>query len=703
LSYRGKLASAVAVCALSLAGAFALWACGPDLPHWILDDEAGLLEAPTTWLRNALEPLQTPPEPRPVRAAVSAPDPYEQTARVEEADLRAALAETNLAPERRAALLEELGEIRKTLVSWAKAYPPHDPTGLTVPDGLPGELADYLRGAIAYHEGRFQDARGAWEKLLSRPAAERRRRTTWAAFMLGKASLRSDPAAAPRWFERTRELAAEGFPDPLGLAAASLGWQARAEMTLKHPAEALSLYLRQTKTGDPTAVNSIRFAGAEILRDPEALRQAARSAQARPILTACVLSRWNRVETQDWPEPLDPAPAKAWLGALRAAGVTQVEDADRLAWAAYRAGDFAAAEEWLRRAPADAPMALWVRARLRMREGRLAEAEELLARALPALPPDGGGDHDPWLAYGQEVKPAIRPRASGELGAVRLARGEYAAALDALVRGGYWSDAAYVAERVLTVDELRAYVDRTFPADLAARYRPPENPADSEQTQGWDLPFAGLATPEEPRMAHDLRYLLGRRLARADRYGEAQRYLPAEEAGLARRIAAALADGRDPRRSQATRSRSLFEAACLTRHHGMEVLGAEIDPDWELYGGGLSPGDFTTARLDPAHHRIFAATADERERAARHRPQPEKRFHYRYQGADLAWEAAALLPDGSAEKARLLAVAGSWIEKQDPQAADRFYKRLVRCCSNTELGREADALRWFPEVEDCAP
>ena len=103
------------------------------------------------------------------------------------------------------------------------------------------------------------------------------------------------------------------------------------------------------------------------LRDREALRQVARSAQARPILTACVLAHWGRVETDTWPEPLDPAPAKAWLDALRAAGVTQVEDADRLAWAAYRAGDFAAAEEWLRRAPAKAPMALWVRARLRIR------------------------------------------------------------------------------------------------------------------------------------------------------------------------------------------------------------------------------------------------------------------------------------------------------------------------------------------------
>jgi hypothetical protein len=33
--------------------------------------------------------------------------------------------------------------------------------------------------------------------------------------------------------------------------------------------------------------------------------------------------------------------------------------------------------------------------------------------------------------------------------------------------------------------------------------------------------------------------------------------------------------------------------------------------------------------------------------------------------------------------------------------ADRFYKQLVRCCGSTELGREADELRWFPEANAC--
>ncbi len=74
---------------------------------------------------------------------------------------------------------------------------------------------------------------------------------------------------------------------------------------------------------------------------------------------------------------------------------------------------------------------------------------------------------------------------------------------------------------------------------------------------------------------------------------------------------------------------------------------------------------------------------------------PEDRFHYRYEAADHAWDAA----DQSDQTARVLCVAGSWLKDRDPQAADRFYKALVRRCGKTQLGREADKLRWFPKIE----
>jgi hypothetical protein len=64
-----------------------------------------------------------------------------------------------------------------------------------------------------------------------------------------------------------------------------------------------------------------------------------------------------------------------------------------------------------------------------------------------------GGGH--W-SFGQS--------ANGDLGALRLARGDFVQAFDILFKGELWEDAAFVAERVLTTSELKQYVD-SLPAD----------------------------------------------------------------------------------------------------------------------------------------------------------------------------------------------------------------------------------------------
>jgi hypothetical protein len=81
--------------------------------------------------------------------------------------------------------------------------------------------------------------------------------------------------------------------------------------------------------------------------------------------------------------------------------------------------------------------------------------------------------------------------------------------------------------------------------------------------------------------------------------------------------------------------------------------------------------------------------------------EPAKRFHYRYQGADLARSAAALLPDGGDEKANILATAGTWLKVRDPRAAQPFYEALVSCCGDTEIGRKAKRLKAVPATDAC--
>jgi hypothetical protein len=129
----------------------------------------------------------------------------------------------------------------------------------------------------------------------------------------------------------------------------------------------------------------------------------------------------------------------------------------------------------------------------------------------------------------------------------------------------------------------------------------------------------------------------------------------------------------------------------------MELMGTELDPDWHLHGGNM------TGSLTPEGRAVdgpMAISEEEVRRTAQSAATPGNRFHYRYVAAELAWQAAELMPNGSDETARVLCIAGSWLKLRDPQAADRFYKALVRRCGKTPLGREADRLRWFPVIQE---
>ncbi|HOF38945.1 MAG TPA: hypothetical protein PLD73_02655 [Candidatus Hydrogenedentes bacterium] len=87
---------------------------------------------------------------------------------------------------------------------------------------------------------------------------------------------------------------------------------------------------------------------------------------------------------------------------------------------------------------------------------------------------------------------------------------------------------------------------------------------------------------------------------------------------------------------------------------------------------------------------------------ARHAIKPDKRFHYRYVAAELMWEASRLLPNNDPMTARALYDAGRWLMDRDPEAADKYYKALVRRCRKLPVAQQADERRWFPrDVTDA--
>src|SRR5438874_264928 len=408
----------------------------------------------------------------------------------------------------------------------------------TLPDEFSSEFADYHRGAFAFRRGQehWSEARQAWEDLLKHPEQDRHYRTVWATFMIGKIALKLGDPAAVEWFQRTRELAGAGFADSLGMAADSYGWEGRSEWKQEHPAKAAALFLTQLALGDESAIVSLKALIPD--RDPiegmlnygvepderrkqdeeqkrereqkeiSKLREAAQDPLLRRLVTAHILA------TAAWPNTYDgelnnPAAKRCsrWLTVIKEGNLGQVEDAEYLGWTAYNSGDYKNAAHWLELSKGDTPAAYWLRAKLQRRAGKLGDAANSMAKAWQTVRDTAA--YTGWIAaplpiedeygsYPERGGWTIEQSASGDLGGLHLARGDLVQALDILLTGKLWEDAAYVAERVLTANELKAYVDR-------------------QQT-------TATASGGEGDMAK-LRYLLGRRLVREDRYAEAGQYL----------------------------------------------------------------------------------------------------------------------------------------------------------------------------------
>jgi len=692
-----RLSVSIGVCALLAMLAGGLEACGPWFPNRLLvEGDSFVRKAPVSDFAAEIT-RSTAGVKSQFKAVALRPDSYgyidpkgyeQQTIQADLTDLGKALG--RLTPARKRAL-NEYRTARFALMKAPTPEPgkPFSFTPPVLPTEIPGEFADYFRGAVLYYQSKDKEARAEWLRLLVRPASARRYRSTWAAYMIGRTWQGNHPAVAAGWFARVRKLAAAGYADSLGLAVTSLGWEAQTELAPGNYERAFALYAEQAAAGDPTAWQSLLMAAQKALKgDAAMLRQLAKDRVAREVITAYITSLGGPYR----PAPPEPV-SQRWVTALAHGRVFPVKEADRLAWAAYQAGEMDLARKWLRLAH-QTHLTRWLRAKLLVRAGQKEEAARELKALAKGFPPRAYGLDGGWAYRRGQVGARwvlrfdlLGDGVRGDLGVLRFSQGQYASALDALLKGGFWEDAAYVADSVLTPGELKAYVDRAWPPAKGSQVSLP-------MTMGWE-------DAEGPPVRADIRYLLARRLARVGRWGAARAYLPPNlRAGLDSFVRA-MAEGRDAHRSRRLRAEALWRAARLAREQGMELLGTELSPDWAVYAGeyGSSSRERTAKLRQAGACRLAPFTPQEEQRVQRHLPHPNERFHYRYVAANLAWEAAELMPNQSDQTARVLATAGTWLKERDPKAADRFYKALVRRCGKTALGREAARIRWFPRVD----
>ena len=424
---------------------------------------------------------------------------------------------------------------------------------------------------------------------------------------------------------------------------------------------AITLYAQQAAYGSSSGAASLLFVARAVAGNEARLKAVLRDPVGQRLLATYA---WTRGHEELWNSDLEtsrPAPLKRLLEAL--AAQPRLAGADRLAATAWTEGRFDLAERF-----ADVestPLATWVKAKLAMRRGDPAAADRLLEEAARGFPAA-----ENWETTDYEY--ARRPHATveGERALLALMRGDFTQAAERVLQTCSWPDIAYVAERVLTVEELqRLLADPSSAPALACK---PE--------------FLWYGEEDRPTVQQNLRWLLGRRLLRDGQGARALEYFQGtkREQG-ARQYVDALERARSAS-AGVNQAEALHAAAKLARGAGLELLGTEVAPDWAWAGAEFEVDDFysySEEEESPPESRKWASRLvltpeSERARLKAHAPPHVRRFHYRSTAADLAEKAAAQVPPRSQAYAALLCQAARYSSRSDPERVQHFWDTYIQ-------------------------
>ena len=612
-------------------------ACGPDFPMRLLDNRAqSLAELPEGNFRYEVSRLG-----QAIDGLKNIAVPVGDSALLDLAAQRSQAEAAGLTAEQRA-LVEHL----RTLTDAQDV----ERQGAS----LSAEFRLYLAGAVAFNAGNYPVAVDYFQRVLALPTEQRALRSTWAAYSMGRALFAMSaeanasadlPDQSQKAFELTRQLSIDGFSDPLELGVASLGEQARVALGSGDWNRAIELYATQNAQGSAVGYTSLKLLMAQLSALPDdQLALLLKEKPVQQLVTASLISRLG------WSFGEQPPTEKKLIRLLQSSTRGTFDNADRLAAVSYQQGDYSDAKALLEHAD-DGGLAWWLRAKLAVRDGNKTAAAAAYSRAAQAFPQDETWGERRTADWNIE---SLQPqcRVEGESAILALQRGDYLQAFDQLYRsnGIYWFDAATVAERVLTVDELKHYVDAQVPAPAPLSEQELENLA------------------SEPPAAK-LRALLGRRLMRAERYEEAPGYF---SNGDVQNKAKAYSQQRQEAQAAwwpTTRAAALFNSAWMARDWGMDIIGYEMAPDYATFGGNYS--------LETALPTVGALMSeDEVQRHQASAARPDQRFHYRYVANSLASRAADNLPHTSEAFAAVLCHATGW--NTDPKDKAVFYQRYVK-------------------------
>ncbi len=603
-------------------------ACGPDFPMQLLDGrQENLLRLPESNFINALTPFSKPLPPLPENPQVITGEYDWQRQMVVPASV---VAEQKLLPP---ALANQVQQVRAT-ANFSDAF--------ALGDGLSPELRWYSAGAVAFANQDWQNAETAFRAVLALPSAEQQQRRSWAMYSLARVLVaKGRNTEADKLFKDLYLEVANGLADPLNLAVSGLGEQGGLALRSGNWQDAIALYGTQANYEHSGYESLLQVARQLLALDDAALSDALKQPFVVKLLSRYLLTQYNSLSYDE------TAPLPRITKLLFANSAFQVENATELAALSYQQGEFELASKLLQLAKPSA-YGYWLSAKLAVRAGDEQQAVAAYANASKAFA---------VVADAIPLSDDEQCRVQAEHGVLQLQRGDYLQAMTLLYQSrNYWLDAAYVAERVLTLEELQQFV--------------------SEHAPSAKVPAAG--SDIQP-VENQLRSILARRLMRAGKVQQALAYFNDETSFNAAKQYQQALTAAGSSWSDIDKAQALFEMARITRESGMQLFGYELAPDYAVFDGYYELWNTPSADV---------LSADETKRVNRASDSSAKRFHYRYTASALADKAADLVPKNSQAFAATLCYASHWLLARDPEAAAPYYQRYLRDGAYVDWGNE---------------
>jgi hypothetical protein len=514
------------------------------------------------------------------------------------------------------------------------------------------------------------------------------------------AAIRADLASVP-------EHAREGSLDPAAISENAAYWIAYTRsMILPYErltrlgeadiAGSLRTYLTMPRRGSANAVNSCLWLAHKLVLEGDYSELVA-DQDVRLLITLFLSAGdGNDYETLVETDVLKDR-RNRWLDALAQAKVSPSFAAAHVAMIQYAAGRWQDCRTSSLQLPADDPLRKLLLSRCQLRlEGDPAASRRLLepsqATATTTEP-----TASPFKPFTDELplnvvidprhKTELTQRIQGEAGMLALANGEFAEALWRFEDGRYGAEALYVAECLMSVDELKSHVDR--------RRASGQPPVDFEKDY-WEN-------------HENLEQELASRLMRAGQFELGLQYLPDPLRGPAMNYVLLRRAAERTELDSRSRADCHWRSALAIREIGERILHAPYGLSWSSGGGGwyVGYGYYPRVRLGipnddipaPAMKVIGAGPEEKRRLLAwqsEHIEKPDLSVRdARYAAFRHAMQAARLLPDNDPAGGLILQYAGNLLKYRDPKAANPAYVLLVTRFKATPYGQAALKSRWF--------